>query len=63
MQVLFYFAPWFLFTLRLAPWPFFFALRLAPWPFCFFALAGGRGIQARSQRAKEKGPEGPLLYA
>jgi len=52
MQVLFYLAPWFLFTLR-----------LAPWPFCFFALAGGRWIQARSQRAKEKGPEGPLLYA
>jgi len=34
---------------------FFFALRPAPWPF-FFALAGGRGIQARAQRAKEKGP-------
>jgi len=62
MQVLFYLAPWFLFTLRLAPW-FLFTLRLAPWPFCFFALAGGRWIQARSQRAKEKGPEGPLLYA
>jgi len=24
--------------------------------FLFFALAGGRGIQARAQRAKEKGP-------
>jgi len=40
---------------------FFFALRPAPWPFCFFALAGGRGIQARAQRAKKRAPKGPCF--
>jgi len=56
--VSFYLAPCALVSFYLAPCAlaFFFALRPAPWPFCFFALAGGRGIQARAQRAKEKGP-------
>jgi len=55
--VSFYLAPCALvsFYLRLAPWLF-----SCPAPcalaFLFFALAGGRGIQARAQRAKEKGP-------
>jgi len=52
-----------LFTLRLG---FFLPCALRPGLFSlpcalrpgllFFALAGGRGIQARAQRAKEKGP-------